>query len=194
MMLNNPLRQYMICSPSAGAVALVVCPAEDAHKYTDNPIYVRATSLRSRLAGSFELFQTSLPLEQPATPSELAAKDAFEKAGLSPADIDVWQLQDTEAGAEIMHMAEVGLCEHGKQPALLAAGETDITGSTPVNTDGGLIANGEPVGASGLRMIYENVTQLRGRAGERQVPNAPRTALSHVYGAPGISAVTILSR
>jgi acetyl-CoA C-acetyltransferase len=194
MMLNNPLRQYMICSPSAGAVALVVCPAEDAGKYTDTPIHVRATSLRSRLPGSFELFQTSLPADQPATPSELAARDAFETAGLSPADIDVWQLQDTEAGAELMHMAEVGLCEHGKQPALLAAAETDITGSSPVNTDGGLIANGEPVGASGLRMIYENVTQLRGRAGERQVPNSPRTALSHVYGAPGISAVTILSR
>jgi acetyl-CoA acetyltransferase len=194
MMLNEPLRQYMICSPSAGAVALVVCPAEDAERYTDTPVYVRATSLRSRLPGSFELFQTSLPPEQPATPSELAAADAYRAAALTASDIDVWQLQDTEVGAEIMHMAEVGLCEHGKQPAMLAAGETAISGRSPVNTDGGLIANGEPVGASGLRMIYENVTQLRGRAGERQVQNSPRHALSHVYGAPGISAVTILSR
>lgn len=194
MMLNNPLRQYMICSPSAGAVALVVCPAEDADQYTATPVYVRATSLRSRLFGSFELFQPSLPVEQPSTPTELAAKDAFATAGITPTDVDVWQVQDTEVGAEIMHMAELGLCEHGQQPKLIAAGETAIEGRRPVNTDGGLIANGEPVGASGLRMIYENVTQLRGDAGARQVSGNPQVALSHVYGAPGISAVTILSR
>ncbi len=64
----------------------------------------------------------------------------------------------------------------------------------PVNTDGGCLANGEPVGASGLRQVYECVAQLRGRAGERQVPGSPRLAFTHVYGAPGVSACTVLSR
>jgi acetyl-CoA acetyltransferase len=191
-LINDPLRQYMICSPSEGAVALVVCRAEVAHKYSDHPIYLRAAELSSRKNGSFELFQTSLPRDLPATPSELASQKAYEAAGLAPADIDVWQLQDTESGAEIMHMAEVGLCEHGAQAELIESGATKIGGATPVNTDGGLLANGEPVGASGLRMVYEVCLQLRGDAGERQVTGA-QTGLTHVYGAPGISACTILS-
>ena len=77
---------------------------------------------------------------------------------------------------------------------MLERGETHIDGRLPVNTDGGCIANGEPIGASGLRQIVENVTQLRGEAGPRQVPGKPKLGYTHVYGAPGISAVTILSR
>jgi acetyl-CoA C-acetyltransferase len=114
-------------------------------------------------------------------------------AGIGPKDVDVAQLQDTESGAEIMHMAENGFCEHGEQEGMLARGETEIGGRLPVNTDGGCLANGEPVGASGLRQVYENVLQLRGDAGARQVPNDPKVAYTHVYGAPGISGVTILS-
>jgi acetyl-CoA acetyltransferase len=192
-LINDPLRQYMICSPSEGAVALVVCRAEVADRYSDSPIYLRAAELASRKDGSFELFQTSLPSELPPTPSELASQRAYAAAGIGPGDIDVWQLQDTESGAEVMHMAEVGLCEHGAQTDLIAAGATSITGASPVNTDGGLLANGEPVGASGLRMVYEVCTQLRGAAGPRQVAS-PRTGFTHVYGAPGISACTILAK
>lgn len=192
-LINDPLRQFMVCSPSEGAVALVVCRAEVADRYSDTPIYLRAAELASRLDGSFELFQTSLPDELPPTPSETASQRAYAAAGFSPSDIDVWQLQDTESGAEVMHMAEVGLCDHGAQPGLLEAGATSITGAHPVNTDGGLLANGEPVGASGLRMIYEICTQLRGDAGDRQVVD-PHNGFTHVYGAPGISACTILSK
>lgn len=193
-MINDPLRQYMICSPSAGAVALVVCDQADADRWSDLPIQIEGISLRTRLPGSFEVFTSSMPEELPPTPSELASRAVFEKTGLSPSDIDVWQVQDTEVGAELMHMAEVGLCAHGEQSELVAAGQTQIEGRTPVNTDGGLLANGEPVGASGLRMIHENVLQLRGEAAERQVAGDARRAFSHVYGAPGISACTILSR
>ncbi len=119
---------------------------------------------------------------------------AFEAAGIGPEDIDVAQLQDTESGAEIMHMAETGFCKDGDQEALLRSGATEIGGRMPVNTDGGCLANGEPIGASGLRQVYENVLQLRGDAGDRQVPGNPRTAFTHVYGAPGLSACTILTR
>jgi acetyl-CoA acetyltransferase len=103
-------------------------------------------------------------------------------------------VQDTESGAELIHLAECGFCEHGEQAALYDSGETEIGGRLPVNTDGGCLANGEPVGASGLRQVYEIVAQLRGDAGERQVPGTPRVGFTHVYGAPGVSACTVLSR
>jgi acetyl-CoA acyltransferase len=113
-------------------------------------------------------------------------------AGVRPDEIGVAQLQDTESGAEIMHLAECGFCEHGEQEELIASGATEIGGRIPVNTDGGCIANGEPIGASGLRQVHEIVTQLRGEAGDRQVAGAPTLGFTHVYGAPGISACTVL--
>jgi acetyl-CoA acetyltransferase len=192
MMVNNPLTKYMFCSPSEGGVALVLCRADHAAKYSSNPVYLRSAVLKSRRYGSFEVFAPSQALVQVDGPTVDASRAAFEMAGVGPGDIDVMQLQDTEVGAEIMHMAENGFCEHGEQEALIQAGATRIGGSMPVNTDGGCLANGEPIGASGLRQVYENVLQLRGQAGEHQVPGKPDLAYTHVYGAPGISAVTIL--
>jgi acetyl-CoA C-acetyltransferase len=93
-----------------------------------------------------------------------------------------------------MHMAENGFCADGEQEKLLAEHATEIAGLLPINTDGGLIANGEPIGASGLRQVHELVLQLRGQAGDRQVPGEPRVGYAQVYGAPGTAAVTILSR
>ncbi|CAN5809852.1 thiolase family protein [soil metagenome] len=192
--VNAPLRQYMYCNPNEGAAAVVVCRADKARQYTDTPIYLRATALRSRREGAFELLRTSIEMPLvPGTTAEAAAA-AYEEAGIGPDDVDVAQLQDTDAGSEIIHMAETGLCKHGEQEALLADGATGIGGRLPINTDGGLLANGEPVGASGLRQIYELVHQLRGTAGERQVPNDPRVALAQLYGAPGTAAVALLSR
>jgi acetyl-CoA acetyltransferase len=133
-------------------------------------------------------------LEDGVSPTVDASKVAYEMAGIGPEDVDVAQLQDTEVGAEIFHMAENGFCEDGDQEQMIQLGETEIGGRIPVNTDGGCLANGEPVGASGLRQVYENVLQLRGQAGKRQVPNDPKVGYTHVYGAPGISGVTILTR
>ena len=193
-MVSYPLTQYMFCSPGEGGVALVLCSAQRATEFTDTPIYLKGVSVRSRRFGSFEVMAPHLSAERGDGPTVDAAKAAFKMAGVTPDDIDVAQLQDTEVGAEIMHMAENGFCEHGEQEAMIAAGETEIIGRLPINTDGGCLANGEPVGATGLRQVYENVLQLRGNAGERQVPNNPSLGYTHVYGSPGISAVTILSR
>lgn len=193
-MLSYPLTQYMFCNPGEGGVALVLCRADIAHRYTRHPVYLRSAIVRSRRFGSFEVTAPSLSLEEGDGPTIDASKAAYEMAGLGPKDVDLAQLQDTESGAEIMHMAENGFCEHGEQEVMLANGETEIGGRFPVNTDGGCLANGEPIGASGLRQVYENVLQLRGDAGSRQVEGDPRVAYTHVYGAPGISGVTILSR
>lgn len=193
-MLSYPLTQYMFCSPGSGGVAVILCRADVAHRYTSTPVFLKAAVVRSRRFGSFEVMAPHLSIEHTAGPTIDASKAAYEMAGVGPDDIDVAQLQDTETGAEIMHMAENGFCEDGEQERLLAMGETEINGRLPVNTDGGCLANGEPVGASGLRQVYENVLQLRGDAGDRQVPGQPKTAYTHVYGAPGISGVTILAR
>ncbi|GAB5451963.1 MAG: thiolase family protein [Halioglobus sp.] len=194
MMVNDPLTKFMFCSPSEGGVALILCRGDKARQFTDTPVYLKAATLKSRRFGSFEVFAPSQALEQVDGPTVDASRAAFEMAGAGPEDMDVMQLQDTEVGAEIMHMAENGFCEHGEQEQLISDGATHIGGSMPVNTDGGCIANGEPIGASGLRQVYENVVQLRGHGGERQVPGDPKLAYTHVYGAPGISAVTILQK
>lgn len=90
-------------------------------------------------------------------------------------------------------MAENGFCKDGEQEKWLLEGHTEIDGKLPVNTDGGCMANGEPVGASGLRQVYEICLQLRGEAEQRQVPNQPKIGYTHVYGAPGLSGVTIMT-
>ncbi len=193
-MLSHPLTQYMFCSPGEGGVALVLARADQAHQYTDTPIFVKAATVRTRRYGTFEVFNPSLAIDRTDAPTVDAAKAAYEQAGIEPADVDIAQIQDTEAGAEVMHMSENLLCADGEQEELIQTGATEIDGQLPINTDGGCIANGEPVGASGLRQVYENVLQLQGRAGDRQVPNDPQVGYTHVYGAPGLSAVTILSK
>jgi len=190
--LNYPLTQYMYCGPDEGAAAAVVCRADLAHRYTDKPIYLRASQLFSRREGALEVLTPSLQLDGAPSPTVFASKAAYEQAGIGPGDVDVAQLQDTDAGSEVIHLAENGFCEDGEQEKLLAEGATEIGGRIPVNTDGGLLANGEPVGASGLRQVYELVNQLRGRCGDRQVANA-RVGYAQLYGAPGTAAVTILS-
>jgi acetyl-CoA acetyltransferase len=193
-MVSDPLTQFMFCSPGEGAVALVLCRADRAREYTDTPVYLDAVSFVTRHYGSFEVFSPWLAPERTDGPTVEAAKAAFEQAGIGPEDVDVAQIQDTESGAEVMHMAETGLCKDGEQQHLVQSGATGIGGSMPINTDGGCIANGEPVGASGLRQVYENVLQLRGEARTRQVPGDPKVGFTHVYGAPGVSACTVMSR
>jgi acetyl-CoA acetyltransferase len=193
-MVNDPLTQYMLCSPGEGAVALVLCRADRARQYTDRPVFLRAVATRTRRYGSFEVFSPWLSPERGPGPSQVAASVAFAEAGIAPAEVQVAQIQDTDAGSEIIHMAETGLCEHGEQADLIDGGHTEITGKLPINTDGGCLAMGEPIGASGLRQVYETVLQLRGDAGGRQVPGEPAVGFTHVYGAPGVSACTVLTR
>jgi acetyl-CoA acetyltransferase len=193
-MINDPLTSYMFCSPSEGGAAVVLTSTERGRQISDRAIELRAIEFRTRRFGTFEVFSPSLTPEITPGATVDASRAAFETAGIGPEEIDVVQLQDTEAGAELMHLAECGFCEHGGQARLIADGELEIDGRLPINTDGGLIANGEPIGASGLRQVIECVVQLQGRAGERQVPGDPSTAFTQVYGAPGISACTVLAR
>jgi len=192
-MVNHPLTQYMFCSPGEGAVALVLARGSRIRELARVPVYLRSVAFRTRRFGSFEVFSPSIPIESAPSATTDAAAASFEEAGIGPGDVDVAQIQDTESGAEVMHLAETGLCEHGEQEALIQSGATELGGRLPINTDGGCLACGEPIGASGLRQVHEIVLQLRGEAGERQVPKACRVGFTQVYGAPGVSACTVLT-
>ena len=192
-MVNDPLTQYMFCSPGEGAVALVLARGRRIPELARTPVYLRSVAFRTRRFGSFEVFSPSIPVESAPSATTEAAATAFEQAGIGPEEVDVAQVQDTESGAEVMHLAETGLCEHGEQEELIQSGATTLTGRLPVNTDGGCLANGEPIGASGLRQVHEIVLQLRGDAGDRQIPGRRRVGFTQVYGAPGVSACTVLT-
>ena len=192
-MLNYPLRHYMFCAPDEGAAAVILCRADIAERFTSTPLFLRASVVRTRQVGAFEVHGTWATTPVVDGPTVEASRAAFEVAGIGPEDVDVIQLQDTDAGAEIIHMAENGFCADGEQEKLIAEGATEIDGPLPVNTDGGLLANGEPVGASGLRQVFELTQQLRGAAGDRQVPDKPRVGYAQLYGAPGTAGVTIIS-
>ena len=191
-MVSDPLTRFMFCSPGEGAAALVLT-SDNVLPSRHRTVRLDSVAVRSRTFGSFEVFAPWIPGGELSSVSRDASAAAFESAGIGPEDVRVAQLQDTEAGAELMHMAECGFCPDGDQEKWISQGMTEIDGVLPVNTDGGCIANGEPIGASGLRQVVEVVLQLRGEAGERQVPGAPGVGFTHVYGAPGVSACAVLS-
>src|ERR1044072_5723743 len=150
-MVSDPLTRYMFCSPGAGAAALVLCSPEAARTMDGSPVTLRSAAPRARRVGSFEVFSRWTPAGELTSVSRDASAAAFEEAGVGPRDVDVCQLQDTESGAETMHMAECGFCEDGEQEHLVASGATGIGGAAPGNTDGGWIADGGPNGAAGAR-------------------------------------------
>jgi acetyl-CoA acyltransferase len=116
-----------------------------------------------------------------ATLSEYCAAAAYDEAGVGPEDIDVAEVHDAMAPAELLYYEQLGFCPHGGASELLASGATQLTGRLPVNPSGGLSSRGHPVGATGLAQVAELVWQLRGTAGPRQVAT-PRIALAQNSG------------
>lgn len=104
--------------------------------------------------------------------SKIAADKAYQMAGIGPEDIDVAEIHDATSFSEIYQAEMLGFCPIGEGGKFIESGATMLSGKVPINTSGGLVSKGHPVGATGLSMIYELVTQLRGEAGPRQVKNA----------------------
>jgi acetyl-CoA acetyltransferase len=183
----SPLTLLM-CSPIGdGAAAVVVCSPEHARRLGAD-VKVASTVL---LSG-----RDRNGVGQPVT--ERAARRAYERAGLGPEDVDVVEVHDAAAPAELMVYEEVGLCAPGDGPKLLASGDTALGGRVPVNPSGGLLSKGHPIGATGCAQLVELVDQLRGRGGARQVEGA-RVALAENGGgflSDDLAAVviTILTR
>ncbi len=191
-MVCDPLTLFMLCSPNEGAAALVLRRAD----LVSDPVLVAAAEVRSHLPGA--VLGEATPLsglvdDTIPAPSTRAADAAYESAAIGPEDLDVVECQDTDSARELISYEELRLCEPGDAGRLIEAGHTHLDGPLPVNPSGGLLSKGEPLGASALGQVVELTSQLRGTAGERQVPEA-RTALAHVVGRGANAAVTILVR
>ncbi|KXS41149.1 MULTISPECIES: thiolase domain-containing protein [Methanohalophilus] len=189
IMVADPLHIFD-CSPiTDGAAALVLAPAEEAHKYTDTPIYVKGSGQASDTIALHDRRDiTTLDA------SVYAAKRAYDMAGIGPDDIDVAEVHDCFTIAEICAIEDLGFVEKGQGGKFVEEGNTAIGGKIPVNTSGGLKACGHPVGATGIKQAAEIVNQLRGEAGKRQVEGA-KIGLAHNVGGSGATAlVHILGR
>lgn len=191
-MVCDPLTLWMLCSPNEGAAAAVVSAEPGPHA----AIRILAAAMRSHQPGS--ALGEHTPLcgridNEPESPTTTAARNAFTQSGLSAADIDVAEVQDTDSGREILSIEELGLCERGQGATFIREGRGERGGRLPINPSGGLLSKGEPLGASALGQVVELVLQLRGEAGARQVPGA-RTALGHTVGRGANASVLLLQR
>jgi acetyl-CoA acetyltransferase len=173
-----------MCSPvTDGAAAIIVCSEKVATSLAHPMLYVRASSVASGAAGH---------------PVDDAVAIAYAAASMGAEDFDVIELHDAAAPAELMQYHEIGLCREGEGAKLIRDGVTDLGGATPVNTSGGLLSRGHPLGATGCAQIVELVHQLRGTAGARQV-NGARRALAvngggWLDGTYALAVATILER
>lgn len=184
------------CSGVAdGAAAAVIVRAGDAHKFTDNPMYVKALSLTAGTGGGLRestLDFTSFP------EVEQSAREAYEQAGIKNprTEIAFAEVHDCFTPTELVLMEDLGFSERGTAWRDVLDGVFDLGGQLPINPDGGLKSFGHPIGASGLRMLYECWLQFSGRAGDRQLTD-PRVALTHnLGGQPGecVSFVSIVGK
>jgi acetyl-CoA acetyltransferase len=184
--IADPLTMLM-CSPIADGAAALVVQATDRLRDPTPAVGVRGTAVLTGIPGG-----TEVSLER------RTARLAYEQAGIGPSDLDVVELHDAASPNELIVYEELGLCPPGDGPKLLASGATALGGATPVNTSGGLVSRGHPVGATGAAQLVELVTQLRGRAGPRQVEGAriglAENAGGYSHPEAAACAVTILSK
>src|SRR3954468_8015440 len=178
----EPLHLWMLCSPNEGAAAVVL-------RRGDGGVQLAASVLRSHIPG--QVLGEATPLAGKAdddipSATTLAAQVAYEEAGVSPADLDLVECQDTDAARELLSYEDLGLCAPGGAPSLL-------DGRLPINVSGGLLSKGEPLGASALGQVVELVRQLRGEAGARQLAD-PRVGLGHTVGRGANAGVVIVTR
>jgi len=183
-----PLKLYDCSLITDGASCLILTKPELAKKYTDTPIHIIGSGQASDTIGMYEREEfTSLRA------AKLAAKKAYELAGVGSEDIDVAEVHDCFTIAEIIAYEDLGFCKPGEGGALAESGETKLGGRIPVNTSGGLKAKGHPVGATGTAQAYEIYLQLTGQAEKRQVKDA-EIGLTHNVGGSGATAVVHIYR
>lgn len=186
-MVAYPNTLYMCCPTGDGAAAAILVSAEKAKQFTTKPIKVACSILTSD-----PYTERDLTMPDVNTLTKNAAKQAYEKAGLGPKDLDLVELHDCFATAELLHYENLGLCGEGEAGRMIDEGRTTIGGDIPVNASGGLLSKGHPLGATGVANIYEVVTHLRGQAGGRQVEGA-KAGMAHVIGLGSACTIHILT-
>jgi acetyl-CoA acetyltransferase len=171
-MIAEPLTRPM-CSPIGDGAAAVLVMSERAARERGVRAPVRVVSMVLHSGWDHSI-------DEPGT-VEVCAREAFDEAGLGPKDVHVMECHDASAPAELIAYESIGLCAKGESGALIDSGATKLGGRIPVNTSGGLLRKGHPVGATGIAQIVELTEQLQGRSGKRQVANA-RIGLAHNGG------------
>ena len=189
-MICKPLRLLNCCPLADGGSAAILCSL-DKLKSKSRKVMVAAATLTSEMYGVVR-GGGSVKIHNP-TRTENAARQAYEISGYGPEDMDVVQAYDTMSPNELKVIPELGFCQKEDAGHLLEEGVFDLNGRLPINTDGGLMARGHPLGATSLAQVAEIVWQLRGEAGPRQVPGA-KIGLSHCMGAGPNCTVIILKR
>jgi acetyl-CoA C-acetyltransferase len=180
---------------SDGSACAILCRAEDAHRYCDDPIFIKALAFAAGPAEGY----LSQDYDFTTFPEVVAsAEDAYKQAGISDAreELSMAEVHDCFTPTELVLMEDLGFSPRGQAWKDVLEGRFDLEGAQPVNPDGGLKSFGHPIGASGLRMMYEMWLQLRGEAGERQIDD-PRLGLTHnLGGAPGrcVSFVSVVGK
>jgi acetyl-CoA C-acetyltransferase len=185
----DPLGLYDCCPVSDGAAALLIAPADQAHRYTDTPVFVDGLG-----AGSDRLAVQERDELTRFDATRVAADQAFRDSGLERSGISLLEVHDCFTIAELLALEDLRFAAPGGAVDLTLSGATRPTGRIPVNPDGGLKSKGHPIGATGVSQVYEIFLQLRAAAGARQIPGA-ETALAHnVGGAGATAAVSVFSR
>jgi acetyl-CoA acetyltransferase len=181
----------LMCSVNVdGSAAAVICSEKKAKELG---LMKRAIKVRASVLTSDPWQERDLVMPDVNSCTRLAAKQAYEMAGVGPDDIDLVELHDCFATAEILHYENLGLCADGEAGRLIDEGETALGGRVPVNVSGGLLSKGHPLGATGIANIYEVSTHLRGEGGKRQVEGA-RIGMTHVIGLGSACGIHILER
>lgn len=188
-LVADPLTLYHCCPTTDGAAVVLVASEAMLDEERHDPIRVAGVGAGSDSVGLYRRESlTAIPAAQ------RAARRAYDDAGVEPTEIDLAEVHDCFSIAELLAYEDLGFCERGKAPELIAEEATTLDGELPVNTSGGLKSKGHPIGATGTGQAVEAVKQLRGRAGERQVPDAERALLHNVGGSGGAAVVHILER
>lgn len=189
-MISYPNTKLM-CSVNVDGAAAAVLMSEQKMKQkglTEQAIKIRGSALASDPWSPRSFAEMDFNAV-----TRLAAKSAYEMAGLGPEDLDLVELHDCFATAELVHYENLGLCGSGEAGAVIDKGETALGGRIPVNVSGGLLSKGHPLGATGIANVYEIATHLRGNAGARQVEGA-RIGLTHVVGYGHACAVHVFEK
>jgi acetyl-CoA acetyltransferase len=188
-MISYPNTKLMCSANVDGSAAAVIASEKMARKLG----LKRAVKVSASILTSDRFTPRDLVLPDVSTCTRDAAKQAYEMAGLGPADLDLIELHDCFATAEILHYENLGLCADGEAGSMIDSGATAHGGKIPVNLSGGLLSKGHPLGATGIANLYEITTHLRGEAGKRQAEGA-RVGLAHVIGLGSACGIHILEK
>ncbi|MFQ5697795.1 MAG: thiolase family protein [Myxococcota bacterium] len=181
----------LMCSVNVDGSAAAVLASE--RRARELGLMGRAVRVAASVMTSDRYTERDLTMPDVNTCTREAAQQAYETAGIDPSDVDLVELHDCFATAEILHYENLRLCGEGEAPKMIDEGQTALGGRVPVNVSGGLLSKGHPLGATGIANIYEVSTHLRGEAGKRQVEGA-KVGMTHVIGLGSACAIHLLER